>query len=180
MACQNDVMTDPRYPVGAFERQAAYSSAERAASIQVIEEAPARLRQAVVGLTDAQLDTSYRDGGWTVRQVVHHLPDSHQNAYTRFKLALTEDAPIIKPYLEQEWAKLPDAGLPVDVSLRLLEALHTRWVVLLRGMNDTDFARTYRHPESGLVRLDQALALYDWHSRNHTAHVTRLRERMGW
>jgi uncharacterized damage-inducible protein DinB len=153
----------------------------RAARIAEIDAAPAALRAAVAGLSEEQLATPYRPGGWTVRQVVHHLPDSHANAYVRFKLALTEDNPTIKPYLEARWAELPDnAGTPVEVSLGLLEALHRRWVVLLRGMGPEDFARPLTHPEKGRLSLDQMLALYAWHGRHHVAHVTSLTERMGW
>ena len=174
-------MSDPRYPVGKFEPQASYSSVDRSASIAVIAALPAQLRAAVAGLTDAQLDTPYRDGGWTVRQVVHHLPDSHINSYTRFKLALTETEPTIKPYDEEAWALLPDSrDTPIETSLVLLEALHSRWVILLRSIREDQWALAFRHPQSGLLRLDTTLALYDWHSRNHLGHVTALRERMGW
>ena len=139
------------------------------------------MREAVAGLTEAQLDTPYRPGGWTVRQVVHHVPDSHINSYVRFKLALTEDAPVIKPYDEARWATLADATTtPIEVSLTLLESLHARWVRLLEGMTAAEFLRAFNHPESGVVRLDQNLALYSWHSRHHVAHILRLRERMGW
>lgn len=173
-------MTDPRYPVGPLTRQPSYSLEERAAMIQIIQDAPAMMRGAVHRLTDAQLDTPYRDGGWTVRQVVHHVPDSHLNAYTRFKLALTEDAPTIKPYDEDAWAKLPDSSLPIDVSLTLLEALHVRWTVLLNAIPDQDWKRSFNHPDNGPTTLEQALATYDWHSRHHVAHITALRQRMGW
>jgi uncharacterized damage-inducible protein DinB len=135
----------------------------------------------VTGLTPAQLDTPYRDGGWTVRQVAHHVPDSHMNAYLRFKFGLTEDAPAIKTYEEKDWAKTPEVAVtPVDVSLALLDALHLRWVALLRAMTPQQFARTIKHPEWGTPSLDAMLALYAWHGRHHTAHVTTLRERMGW
>jgi uncharacterized damage-inducible protein DinB len=153
----------------------------RAARIAEIDETPAKLRAAVAGLSASQLDTPYRPEGWSVRQVVHHLPDSHANAYVRFKLALTEDSPTIKPYLEARWAELPDTReTPVEVSLALLEALHRRWVILLRAMTAEDFARPLQHPEKGRLTLDQMLALYAWHGRHHVAHVTALRERMGW
>lgn len=139
-------------------------------------DAPARLRAAVSGLSEPQLDTPYRPGGWTVRQVVHHLPDSHINSYVRFKLALTEDTPTIKPYDEALWAKLPDAvATPIETSLRLMEGLHGRWVGLLESMSDTDFSRAFRHPEIGMVRLDQNLALYAWHGKHHVAHINSLR-----
>ncbi|MEK6570441.1 MAG: YfiT family bacillithiol transferase, partial [Bacteroidota bacterium] len=149
--------------------------------IQHLADAPANLRGAVRGLSDRQLDTPYRPGGWTVRQVVHHVPDSHLNAYIRFKLALTENEPTIKPYEQQLWAELPDARTgPIEMSLALLEALHKRWVLLLQSLNPSDFNRTFRHPELGLMTLDRTLALYAWHGRHHVAHITSLRERMGW
>lgn len=149
--------------------------------IDVIAAAPLRMREAVAGLDAAQLDTPYREGGWTVRQVVHHVPDSHMNAYVRVKLALTEDEPTIKPYEEAAWAQLPDSRItPVEVSLALLEALHTRWVDLLRAMDGADFKRSFRHPEHGAVTLDWLVGMYAWHSRHHVAHITSLRERMGW
>ena len=139
------------------------------------------MRAAVAGLTPERFDTPYRPGGWTVRQVVHHVPDSHMNAYVRFKLALTEDEPTIKPYEEAAWAELADsASTPVDVSLTLLETLHDRWVRLLRSMTEADFARKFRHPQLGVVPLDKNLALYAWHGKHHVAHITSLRQRMGW
>lgn len=174
-------MTDLRYPIGPLQLEVSPDPDWRPARIAEIEETPARLRAAVAGLSAEQLDTPYRPDGWTVRQVVHHVPDSHANAYVRFKLALTEDSPTIKPYLEARWAELPDtAETPVEVSLALLEALHRRWVILLRGMSAEDFARPLHHPEKGRLSLDQMLALYAWHGRHHVAHVTALRERMGW
>lgn len=149
--------------------------------IEVIAAAPLRMREAVAGLSERQLDTAYRDGGWTVRQVVHHVPDSHLNAYVRTKLALTENEPTIKPYDEAAWAKLEDSRVtPVETSLVLLESLHARWCDLLRSIAERDFARTFRHPEHGLVTLDWLLAIYAWHSRHHVAHITALRERMRW
>ena len=174
-------MTDLRYPVGPFQHRPNASAADRAGWIDEIRGAPALLRDAVRGLDDARLDTPYRDGGWTVRQVVHHLPDSHMNAYVRFRLALTEEAPTIRPYAEARWAELEDARtLPPDVSLALLDALHDRWVTLLRSLPDDAWSRTLNHPESGVHTLDWLLALYAWHGRHHVAHVTSLRERMGW
>ena len=174
-------MSDARYPIGKFTRVSSLTAEERAISIQQIAAAPGHFRRAVAGLTPAQLDTPYRDGGWTVRQVVHHLPDSHMNAYVRFKLGLTEDAPAIKPYEEKDWARTPEvAATPVEVSLALLDALHVRWVTLLKAMTPAQFARTIKHPEWGTPSLDALLALYAWHGRHHTAHVTALRERMGW
>ena len=173
---------DLRYPVGKFERPASVSDAERAQCIDTIDAAPAALRSAVRGLHDAQLDTPYRDGGWTVRQVAHHLADSHMNAYLRFKLALTEATPTIKPYDETAWAKLPDATLPIGPSLALLEALHARWVSLMRATAAADFGRTFIHPErpGAPSTLDQMTALYAWHGRHHVAHITGLRQRNGW
>jgi uncharacterized damage-inducible protein DinB len=175
-------MTDLRYPIGTFQRRDQLSADERRTMIDTIAAAPARMREAVSGLSDAQLDTPYREDGWTVRQVLHHVPDSHLNAYIRLKLALTEDDPAIRPYDEALWAALPDSKeTPVDVSLTLLESLHARWVTLLRSMNDADFRRTLRHPEhSGILTLDWLVAMYAWHSRHHVAHITSLRERHGW
>jgi uncharacterized damage-inducible protein DinB len=174
--------TDPRYPIGPHVYAGPLTDAQRADAIGVLTALPDRLRAAVAGLDDAQLDTPYRDGGWTVRQVVHHVPDSHLNAYVRFRLALTEDAPMIRPYDEARWAELPDARtMPADVSLKLLDAVHTRWVALLNALGPDSFARTYVHPEHGRTfTLDEAVSLYAWHSRHHTAHVTALRDRMGW
>jgi hypothetical protein len=173
-------MSDPRYPIGKFEWSEPNTNADRKKYIQQIEEAPAKLRAAVKGLNDMQLDTPYREGGWTVRQVVHHLPDSHMNAYVRFKLALTEERPTIKPYDQARWAELPDSKLPVEPSLRILESLHERWVTVLRAMAPSDFARTINHPELGVVGLDRYLALYAWHGRHHVAHITSLVERNHW
>ncbi len=174
-------MSDLRYPIGKFTPVPSLTAAQRATSIEQVAAAPGQVRRAVTGLTPVQLDTPYRDGGWTVRQVVHHVPDSHMNAYLRFKLGLTEDAPAIKTYEEKDWAKTPEvAATPVDVSLALLDALHLRWVALLRAMTPEQFGRTIKHPEWGTPRLDAMLALYAWHGRHHTAHITTLRERMGW
>ena len=174
-------MADLRYPVGPFEAPAALSAADRATAIRTLAELPARMRLAVAGLSDAQLDTPYRPDGWTVRQVVHHTADSHVNAYIRLKFALSEDNPTIKPYAEAVWAEMLDARTaPVAVSLDLLEALHVRLVMLLRGLPVEAFARTLFHPERGAMTVDDYLALYDWHSRHHTAHVTALRAREGW
>jgi uncharacterized damage-inducible protein DinB len=176
-----DSTADLRFPTGRFQRPAELSADARAQAIETIAATPARLREAVRGLTDEQIATPYRPGGWTVRQVVHHVPDSHLNAYTRFKLALTEDEPTIKPYDEARWAELADTRLvPIATSLTLLETVHERWVALLRAMQPSDFARPLKHPETGRQTLDQMLALYAWHGPHHTAHVTSLRQRMGW
>jgi hypothetical protein len=176
-------MTDLRYPIGKHEmyRGAALSTKERNDAIDKIAQTPASLKAAISGLTPAQLDTPYRPEGWTVRQVVHHLPDSHMNAYVRFKLALTENEPTIKPYDEALWARLPDSrDTPIEVSLALLTALHERWVTLLRGMRPEEFARRVNHPEIGIVTLDSFLDTYAWHGQHHVAHITSLRERQGW
>jgi uncharacterized damage-inducible protein DinB len=171
-------MSDPRYPVGKFERHEQYSPHERRELIDQIAAAPARMRETVARLTPAQLDTPYREGGWTARQVVHHVPDSHLNAYIRFKLALTEDTPTIKPYDEAQWAKLADTKeTPIETSLTLLESLHDRWVRLLRSMSDADFQRKLNHPENGLMTLDAVLGLYAWHGRHHVGHVASVAKR---
>ena len=173
---------DLRYPVGQFSYEGAADQERRRQWIGEIERAPAQLRAAVQGLTPDQLDTPYREGGWTIRQVVHHVPDSHLNAYTRFKLALTEDLPTIKPYQEARWAELPDGrSAPIEISLDLLESLHRRWVLLLRQLSPADFSRSYVHPEEGReVELNEVLALYAWHGRHHIAQITTLLHRMGW
>lgn len=175
-------MNDLRYPVGPFALEGEITPERREEWITEIGEAPARVRAAVHGLTEAQFDTPYREGGWTVRQVVHHLPDSHLNAYIRFKLALTEDNPTVKPYDEARWADLPDTRTTaIGVSLMMLDALHRRWVALMRGMGEADWTRTFYHPEhQKAFRLDRILAMYAWHGRHHVAHLTSLRERMGW
>jgi DinB family protein len=171
---------DQRYPVGKFAWSGSNTEAARQQFIAQIGEAPAKMRAAVQGLSEAQLNTPYREGGWTVRQVAHHLPDSHMNAYIRFKLALTENEPTIKPYDQELWAKLPDANAPIEPSLALFESLQQRFVTLLNGMTPADFARTLKHPELGLVVLDKYVAMYAWHGRHHVAHITSLRERNGW
>src|SRR5712692_5875687 len=172
---------DLRYPIGKFKFPETVSPDDRLKFIDQIEATPARLRAAIAGLSPEQLETPYRPGGWTVRQVVHHVPDSHLNSYVRFKLALTEEEPTIKPYHEDRWAELADARtVPVEVSLALLDSLHRRWVALLRSLAPSDWARTFRHPELGPVTLEKNLALYGWHGRHHEAHITNLRERMGW
>ncbi len=174
-------MSDPRYPIGKFIFDGPPDEEQRQKSIRDIEQAPAALRAAVQGLSPAQIETPYRDGGWTVRQVTHHVPESHMNAYIRFKLALTEDAPTVKPYLEDRWAKLPDVlSTPLEASLSLLDALHARWVCLMRSLEPRDWKRTFNHPEIGIMALEKNLALYAWHGRHHVAHVTELRKKMGW
>ena len=173
-------LDDLRYPVGRFSPPDSTLPGIRAAQIETLRMLPGVLRLAVSGLNDLQLDTPYREGGWTVRQVVHHVPDSHAMCYTRFKLALTEDWPTIKPYDEAAWANLADSRLPIEVSLAMLEAVHERWVALLESMTEADFQKGFAHPERGSQKLATTLALYDWHSRHHTAHITGLRARQGW
>lgn len=165
------------YPIGKFQWTGPNTDAQRADFIAQIAAAPQKLRAAVAGLTDSQLDTPYRPGGWTVRQTVHHIADSHMNAFIRFKLALTETEPLVKPYDEKAWAELPDSTLPVEVSLPFIDSLHERWAVLLRNMTSADFDRKLKHPELGIVKLDRYVALYAWHGRHHVAHITGLRER---
>ena len=168
------------YPIGRFDLKAPFSIEDRTAAIQDIATLPARLVAAVNGLSDAQIDTPYRPGGWTVRQVAHHVPDSHLNAYTRFKLALTENEPLIKTYQEHLWAELPDSRLPVEPSLRLLDSLHVRWTALLRDLTEDQWQRRLRHPELGDITLHAYAGLYAWHGRHHLAQVERLRERARW
>lgn len=170
-----------QYPAGPFQWQGSASPADRERWIREIAAAPAQLRAAVHGLSEDQLDTPYRPGGWTVRQVAHHLPDSHLNSYVRCRLALTEAEPAIKPYDQELWAELGDAKTaPVEISFVLLEALHGRWTALLRSLAAADWKRAFRHPEIGLVTLEHNAALYAWHGRNHIAQITSLRRRMGW
>jgi uncharacterized damage-inducible protein DinB len=173
-------MNDPRYPIGKWPKEP-FTLEHKKQWIDDVAAAPSRLRAAVEGLSAQQLDTPYRDGGWTVRQVVHHVPESHMNAYIRFKLARTEDVPTIKPYAEDLWAKLEDVPkTPIEVSLALLDNLHERWVILLKSLSDQDFARKFRHPEIGELTLGLNLGLYAWHGKHHVAHITTLRDRMGW
>jgi hypothetical protein len=174
-------MTDLRYPIGKEKVESNVTDNQRQRFIEDIAETPAKLRAAVAGLSTEQFDTPYRPGGWTVRQVVHHLPDSHLNAYIRFKLALTEDEPTIKPYDQDRWAELVDArSAPPEISVALLESLHQRWTLLLRSLKPADLVRKFRHPERGILNLDTYLGLYSWHGRHHVAHITSLRDRMGW
>lgn len=172
---------DLSYPIGAFEWPETVDAEARGEYLLQMAAAPGGFRDAVRGLDDVQLDTPYRPGGWTVRQVVHHVADSHMNAYMRFRLALTEDDPAIKPYIQTAWAELYDARtLSLEPSLALIEGLHARWVALAESLPDEAFARAFVHPEHGRVLLGKNLAMYAWHGRHHTAHITLLRERMGW
>ena len=174
-------MSDPRYPIGKFTFDGPASETQRTKLIEDIEQASAALRNAVKNLTPDQIETPYREGGWTVRQVVHHVPESHMNSYMRFKLALTENEPTIKPYMEDRWADTAEVhSTPLDVSLSMLESLHDRWVRLLRSLQPADWKRTFRHPELGTVSLERNLALYAWHGKHHVAHITELRKKMGW
>jgi hypothetical protein len=174
-------MTDLRYPIGPFAYAGESSEEQRRTFINRIEAAPSHMRAAVAGLTQEQMDTPYRPGGWTVRQVVHHVPDSHINSYCRFRLALTENTPSAKGYDQEAWAALSDSRTaPAEVSLALLESLHRRWVLLLRSMTSADYARAFLHSELGPVTLDRNLALYAWHGDHHVAHITVLRARLGW
>jgi uncharacterized damage-inducible protein DinB len=174
-------MNDPRFPIGRFHYDGPPGEWQRKTFLDEIAQTPANLRVAVAGLSASQLDTPYREGGWTVRQVVHHLPDSHLNSYVRFKLALTEDEPMVKPYAEDRWAELADSEqTPIEVSLTLLDSLHDRWVRLLRSLQPQDWRRTFKHPDLGPMTLEKNLALYAWHGKHHVAHITELRKRMDW
>ncbi len=169
---------DPKFPIGKFDA-AHFPSREQ--NTKTIANLPASLTNALHGLSDEKLDTPYRDGGWTLRQTVHHLADSHINSLCRFKLALTEDEPpTIRPYYEDRWAELADSRVPVDLSLKILEGVHSRWTTLLESMTEDDFRREFIHPETGSWTLERVLALYAWHSQHHTAHITSTRERNGW
>jgi hypothetical protein len=171
---------DPSYPIGVFEAPALITPDERTGAIATLAELPEQLRNAVDGLGFAQLSTPYREGGWTLRQVVHHVADSHMNAVIRIKLALTEDWPTVKPYDEAAWAKLHDMTAPIEWSLELIEALHARWVMLLQSLNDEQWLRGYNHPEDGRVSIEEAALRYAWHSRHHVAHITHLRAKEEW
>src|SRR5215472_9686585 len=178
---RGDATMDARYPIGNFELPTQITPLRRQQAMDEIASLPEKMRAAVKGLHDAQLDTPYRPGGWTVRQVVHHVPDSHLNSYMRFKLALTEDEPTIKTYAEDRWAELADSkATPIEVSLALLDSLHDRWVRLLTSLTEEDWKRTFRHPDLGPMTLEKALALYAWHGKHHVAHVAELRKRMSW
>ena len=171
---------DLSFPIGPFDKTATWTADSRRAAIEDIAALPANIRQAVAGLSEEQLDTPYRPGGWTVRQLVHHVADSHMNGYIRLKLGLTEHNPTIKPYEQAEWAKLPDSRLPVAISLSILENVHARWSVLWRATTDAQFERRIMHPELGPLTLETHLHLYAWHSRHHVAHITGLRARENW
>jgi len=175
-------MSDPRYPIGTFSYVGPSDDTQRTQFIDQVAATPGALRTAIKGLSPQQIETPYRDGGWTVRQVVHHVPESHMNAYIRFKLALTEQEPTIKPYMENLWANTPDVNsTPLEVSLTLLDSLHDRWVRLLRSMKGSDWDRKFVHPERAeTLTLDKNLAIYAWHGRHHVAHITELRKQMGW
>lgn len=174
-------MSDLRYPVGRFTYDGPLTEKQKQIFLDEIAQAPAKLRAAIKDLSAHQLDTPYRPGGWTVRQVVHHVPDSHLNSYVRFKLALTEDEPTIKPYAEDRWAELGDTKTtPVEVSLTMLDSLHDRWVRLLQSLTPEEWKRTFRHPDLGAMTLEKTLALYAWHGRHHVTHITSLRDRNGW
>ncbi|HSD63265.1 MAG TPA: putative metal-dependent hydrolase [Ignavibacteriaceae bacterium] len=170
-----------RYPLGRFKVPKQYTTELRDSLINELEEAPFHLRDAVENLNDEQLNTPYREGGWTVEQVIHHLPDSHMNAYIRVKLALTEDEPTIKPYNQDDWARLVDyMTTPIETSLKLFEAIHLRWVIILRSLTPEQFQRKLRHPEVGLIDIDWCVAQYAWHGKHHTAQINSLKQRMGW
>jgi uncharacterized damage-inducible protein DinB len=171
---------DPRYPIGKFAMPAQATPELRQAAIEEIASTPAKMRAAVTGLNDAQLDTPYREGGWTVRQVVHHVPDSHMNAFVRLKLALTEEKPTIKPYNEAAWAELADAKMPIEISQALLDSVHARWDTLWRAMKPEHFSRVLVHPDHGERTVDWLVFLYAWHGKHHTAHITELRKQKGW
>jgi hypothetical protein len=173
-------MTDPRYPIGTITLSGSLSDAARAAAIARIGALPAHLHDAVAGLVHGQLDTPYRDGGWTLRQVVHHIADSHVNAYVRHKRTITERDPAIAAYDENEWAKLADANGPVGTSLLLVQTIHDRWVHCLRTLPAATFARGCVHSERGRMTLDDLVALYAWHGDHHVAHITSLRRAKGW
>jgi len=176
----DEALEQLRYPVGRFSFGADFSPEEVSRAIEDIRALPARLSEAVAGLDDAQLDTRYRPGGWTVRQVVHHVADSHMNSQVRLRLALTEDTPPVPGYQESLWAELPDFSLPIAPSLEILHGLHLRWSALLDALSDEQLARPFQHPEAGLMTVAQLTCLYGWHSRHHVGHVTALREREGW
>jgi uncharacterized damage-inducible protein DinB len=171
---------DRRFPIGKFNPDFEVTENLLNSFIRTIEELPEKLSEAVKGLNEEQLDTSYRPEGWTIRQVVHHVADSHLNSFCRFKLALTEEVPTIRAYDEGLWAELPDSKMPIEASIKITEGIHERWTILLKSMSDEDFKKELNHPESGKWTLGKMLGLYDWHSKHHTAHITSLRERQNW
>jgi hypothetical protein len=171
---------DLRYPIGEFNKNVVATPALRAEYIKTILALHDNLAGAVSGLNERQLDTPYRPDGWTIRQTIHHVADSHLNSFIRFKLALTENAPTIRPYFEDRWAELADSKMPIDVSMKIIQGIHLRWATLLMAMTEEDFKRELIHPESGVWTLEKTLALYDWHGRHHTAHITNLRARNNW
>ena len=180
MATSVDAAVDPRYPIGGFKAPEVVGAEEIAAAVATIEALPKALRAAVAGLSEAQIDTPYREGGWTVRQLVHHVADSHMNAFIRVRLALTEDSPLITAYDEKAWAELADSKRPIEVSLGILDGVHARWVVMLKSLDEAQWKREFRHPERGPSSVAAATLLYQWHCLHHTAHVTELRRREGW
>ena len=171
---------DLRFPIGNFDKSIEITPELRKESVQAISDLPENLKAAVSDLNEEQMETAYRPEGWTIRQTVHHVADSHLNAYTRFKLALTEDTPTIRPYAEARWAELADSKMAIDVSLKIIEGIHARWAALLKSMMEEDFQKQLNHPDSGIWTLEKMLALYSWHGRHHTAHITKLRERNKW
>lgn len=171
---------DLRFPIGKFDASGEVTPETRRKFIRTISELPEKIAEAVKDLDDERLDTEYRPEGWTVRQTIHHVADSHLNAFCRFKLALTEEKPTIRPYYEDRWAKLKDSEMPIDASLNIIEGVHKRWAALLEAMSDADFKKELIHPDSGELTLEKMLGLYDWHSKHHTAHITKLRERNNW
>lgn len=174
-------MNDPRYPIGQWQPRDSLTGDERAKAIDTLEATPARMRSAVAGLSQAQLDTPYRDGGWSLRQVVHHVPDSHMNGYIRIKFALTEADPHLPGYDEDAWAKLGDVrATPIETSLSLLDAIHGRWVSLLRTLTPEQCARPFEHSANGRMTVDSVISNYAWHGPHHISQITSLRERMGW
>lgn len=174
------MIDDLRYPIGKFERSSEITPEMRVEFIQTIKDLPAKIKEAVEGLSEEQLETPYRPDGWTVRQTIHHVADSHLNSFCRFKLALTEDVPTIRPYDEASWAELADSKMPLEDSFKIIEGIHSRWTNLLNSMTDAEFARKLIHPDSGEWTIEEFLGLYEWHSKHHTAHITRLRERNKW
>lgn len=173
-------MDEHRFPIGKFEWPKTISAEQRKEWTATLSKAPLLYREEIEHLTKQQLNTPYREGGWSIRQVVHHVPDSHLHGYIRFKQALTEKDPEIKPYDQTAWAELTDSSEEIEVSLKLLESLHQRWAFLLNGLQEDDWLRTFRHPESGRSTLEEAASLYAWHSRHHLAHIRSLKARMGW